>query len=344
MIAPVKVSSHNRVSTRGFSHALPLALSNKRLFSLFATCLVDLELWSDGKLTDDGLRFLCSVGGPYIRRLVLRACWRLSTSALEHVMTHCQALRALDLSLMENVTDSFLTALCSSGIGKTLQKLLVRRCASLTDTSIIAVADHCEKLAALDVAGLDNITDYSIVQLCAKRREFLCFLILSYCAQLTDASVNALADTKVQALFLRGLRISDHAVYRLAKDNGDHLITIDLLNCPNITNNAFMSLREHCPALSPCLRDLEVRSVFQNAVSILHGYLHIVAGVSQSGSRATFVCIVDAGSANAFAFQMLSGGEIAFEMSDVKILATNSGLSVTDETRRFVKESFGVDV
>lgn len=83
--------------------------------------------------------------------------------------------------------------------------------------------------------------------------------------------------------------------------------------------------------------------MFQNSVSILDGYVHIVASVSQSGSGLTLICIVHAGSANAL-FQVLSGEATSFESSDVKVLATNSGLSVNDQTKNVVKENFGTEL
>lgn len=343
VLSPVQVSSHRRLSAKSISSGLAFACTNTRLMSLFAASLVDLELWSSGTLTNQGLRFLVRSGGPSVRRLILRGCSLLSRS-FEDVTTHCTNIRTLDVSLLASIDDDLLKRLCS-GVGHTLESLLIRRCVQLTDDGIVAVADHCSKLNALDAAGLEKITDRGVMVLCNTRRDTLRILILSWCSQLTDTSLIALATMQLRAVFLRGLLISDRGIEVLAKGIGSHLMAIDLLDCPNLTNFAFStSLKEHCAQLQEKLELASSRDMFQNSVSILHGYVHIVAGVSQSGSRSTLICIVDAGSANAFAFQVLSGEAISFESNDVKVLATNSGLAVTDETKDFVKECFGIEL
>lgn len=162
-------------------------------------------------------------------------------------MIHCTNLRTLDVSLLASIDDDLLKRLCN-GVGSTLESLLIRRCVQLTDDGILAVTDHCCTLNALDDAGLEKITDRGVIHLCNKQRDSLRIPILSWCSQLTDASLIALATTQLRALFLRGLLISDRGIEVLAKGIGVHLMAIDLLDCPDLTNCAFStSLREHYP-------------------------------------------------------------------------------------------------
>lgn len=226
-------------------------------------------------------------------------------------------------------------------VGSTLQSLLIRRCTSLTDAAIASIADHCVSISALDAASL-NISDQAVAYLCQRRGAQLRIVILSWCHKIGDASLHALAKTGIKALFLRGLGISDAAVEVLVNGLGDNLYSLDLLDCPNLTNHSFTVVRRHCIHMRDKLENAENRDIFQNSVSLLDGYIHVISGVTQFGQQSTLICIVDAGSANAFGFQVLSGQAISFDSDDIKVLATNSGLQITDETRAFVSESFGV--
>lgn len=335
----VHVSRRRRISRTSLANALPLAATCHRLFALLCSILNDLELWSPPSITDSGLLFLTKYVGPNIRRLILRGT--LLTHSLSS-LSSCTALRTLDLSSLSQVTDSLMHRLCVA-IGSTLQSLLIRRCTSLTDATLRSIADHCVCISALDAASL-NISDQAVGYLCDRRGMQLRIVILSWCHGVSDASLRSLAKTEVKALFLRGLRISDAAVEDLVRGLGHNLYSLDLLDCPNLTNYVFTHVRRHCVHMRNKLANAENRAIFQNSVSLLDGYIHVVSGVTQFGQQSTLICIVDAGIANAFGFQVLSGHSISFNSDDVKILATNSGLQITDETREFVSESFGISI
>eukprot|EP00177_Eucheuma_denticulatum_P001586 GFKZ01002838.1.p1 GENE.GFKZ01002838.1~~GFKZ01002838.1.p1 ORF type:complete len:366 (+),score=31.49 GFKZ01002838.1:244-1341(+) len=333
----VYVSHLPRISPRSLAAALPLASTCHRLFTLLCSTLKDLELWSPPTITDSGLLFLTKHAGTNIRRLILR------DTSLSHSLpslVHCTGLRTLDLSSLVQVTDSLIHGVCLS-VGSTLQSLLIRRCTSLTDAAMYSIADHCVSISALDAASL-NISDQSVGYLCERRGGQLRIVILSWCQGIGDGSLDALAETGIRALFLRGLGISDSGVEGLVKGLGHRLYSLDLLDCPNLTNRSFSVVRRYCVHMRDKLGNAENREIFQNCVRLLDGYIHVISGVTQFGQQSTLICIVDAGSANAFGFQVLSGQAISFDSDDIKVLATNSGLQITDETRAFVSESFGV--
>ena len=66
----------------------------------------------------------------------------------------------------------------------------VRR--KVTDTSVIALAEHCPGLTAIDLVCCPNITDASIVAL-AEHCTRLAQIDLYNCYRITDASIEALA-------------------------------------------------------------------------------------------------------------------------------------------------------
>ena len=341
VLNPVNVSGKNRISESALNRAIPLACASTRLMSIFLRSLTDLELWTSATITDAGLSFLCTHAKPYIKRLVLRRCNRLHRSL--PLIAHCQAIKSLDLSCVYGVDDDIITRICA-GIGSTVQSLLLRRCLRITDEGIFAIADSCVQLRALDIAGLVRITDKAVERVTALRRDTLQILVLSWCHQLTDASLHMLAHTNLQAVFLRSLNISDSGVEAMVGGIGDKIVALDLVDCADVTNSVFTGCLQKCANLRGNLGRADRRSFFQNSVSLMTGYVFVVGGLNEYGQESTVVCVVDAGSANSFAFHVLSGESMTFDADDVKVIATNSGLRMTERTRGFLRRDFGIEL
>lgn len=308
--------------------------------SVYLSLLENVEPWTAPKFSDPALSFLCKHGGTHIRRLVLRDCRRLRN--FYPIARHCTRLRTLDLSCNTRVDDACIAGLCV-GIGSTLKSLILRRCISISDIALSHIATKCTSLSALDVSGVPELTDCGVALLARYLRHSLSILLLSWCYKVTDLSLQALASCRLQAIFLRGLSISDAGVASLTQHMGTSLQVIDLLDCPDITNTTFShTIRETCPLMAKKLQRAADRDIFQNAVSLLDGYVRVVHGMDQYRQRRTVICIVDAGCGNAFEFHLLSGGALLLESDDVKVIATNPGLSISAETEMFLEKRFGI--
>ena len=95
----------------------------------------------------------------------------------------------------------------------------------ITDTSVVALAEHWPGLKMIRLWGCSNITDKSVVAL-AEQCPGLKEIWLDECSNITDTSVVALAE-------------------RCAG-----LTKITLIDCSNITDTSVVALVEHCPELT----------------------------------------------------------------------------------------------
>lgn len=106
---------------------------------------------------------------------------------------------------------------------------------SLTDASIMAVAETCPKLAVLNVSANSRLTDVSIKAV-AENCANLTMLDVSQCRKITDASIMAIAE------------------------NCRRLTSLDFEGCDKVTNVAIKAVVTSCPSI---LEDFSVEPDMQ---------------------------------------------------------------------------------
>lgn len=337
----VKLFQGKRISEESYLSGLSFACTSRRFYNIYPRVLRDLELWSSGNISDAALLYITRFAGSNIQRLILRKCNNLNSS-LVLFPSYCSQLKTLDLSQISTIHDDLLETICR-GVGKTLRALLLRYCSCISDRGLGAIAEHCRSLSALDCGGLTSITDEGLKKIGIGIGNSLSILVLSWCKNITDTGLKNIGRCELDVLCLRGLYVTNYGIERMVKMSGKWLKAIDLMDCPNITNECFTRvLPENCEGLKEKLKVADERSIFQNCVSLLDGYVHVVGGINSLGLPSTLVCVLDAGNANAFAFQVLSKQALSFHSDDYKLLVTNSGLTVSEEAKRYLLERFGI--
>jgi F-box and leucine-rich repeat protein GRR1 len=127
-----------------------------------------------------------------------------------------------------------------------LERLTLGNCASLTDTSLVAVFASCSSLIAVDLNGVPEVTDDAIITL-ANTTTKLQGINLTKCARITDAGILALAG---HAPMLRRIKLSglvlltDVSVAAIA-NNCPLLLEIDLSNCSGLTDASIRDIWVH---------------------------------------------------------------------------------------------------
>ncbi|XP_062183086.1 F-box/LRR-repeat protein 3-like [Phragmites australis] len=126
------------------------SISDKGLAYISSNCgkLVELDLYRCSAVTDDGLADL-SRGCKKIRMLNLRYCAQITDVGLKH-LSSLEELTNLELRCLVRITG---IGISSIAIGCTsLVELDLKRCYSIDDTSLWAVARYSQNLRQLDIS------------------------------------------------------------------------------------------------------------------------------------------------------------------------------------------------
>eukprot|EP00178_Gracilaria_changii_P011231 TRINITY_DN3212_c0_g1_i1.p3 TRINITY_DN3212_c0_g1~~TRINITY_DN3212_c0_g1_i1.p3 ORF type:complete len:410 (+),score=70.15 TRINITY_DN3212_c0_g1_i1:41-1231(+) len=346
LLAPLNVGSHAPVLESGFVATLPLALTCRRLYALFHAQLNDLELWQTARLDDRGLISLSRHVGGALRRIALRRCFRLSARSLHALATHCPRLRALDLSGAP-VGDAELSSVLCGGAAPQLRALLLRRCVALSDASLSLIAARCPQLRALDVGALPNISDAGVAHVAAALQNSLTMIVLSECAQLSDAALMALGRwcPRLQSVTCRSLPlVTNEGVDALCRGARTNLAMLDVLHCEQIKARAFLdSVRRYCPLLARRLRGTDGRSLRQMVISALSGLIfHVTGSDVHNGKTAVYFLLVDPGTSNSFRVGI---GSACLDLTNYGcILASCFGDAPDEQVKHTLLTEYGLDL
>ncbi|KAG7200867.1 hypothetical protein KM043_003230 [Ampulex compressa] len=169
---------------------------------------------------------------------VTRACGRIATLQLQ----------SLDFSDCHGVEDS--------GLMMTLSRmphlacLYLRRCARITDASLVAVASYCGALRQLSVSDCIRITDFGVRELAARLGPSLRYFSVGKCDKVSDAGLFVVARHcyKLRYLNARGCEaLSDSATLALAR-GCPRLRALDIGKC-DIGDATLEALSTGCPNL-----------------------------------------------------------------------------------------------
>ncbi|KAG8199734.1 hypothetical protein JTE90_000829 [Oedothorax gibbosus] len=179
--------------------------------------------------------------------LYLNDCFQLSDRALELL---CQSLKNLKILYVGGV----LPDLTGSGlhhIGRlsNLEHLSLSQNHHVDDDVIYAISRGCKKLRNLDLAGCNEISDYSLTSLssCYNLR----ILNISYLERITDEGLSSLARQGVfETMYLRGCpNIGDQGLLTLVLLT-PYLQHLDVSGCQHVTN----------VTVTACLDSVQARS------------------------------------------------------------------------------------
>jgi len=226
-------------------------VSNLTLTALGENChdIRELNLSGNRDITDEGLGALAE-GCPLIEKLNLSECSEITDEGIKTIANFCTSLISLDLSgCDDNITDDsikYLATQCSL-----LKYIDLAFCDEITDSSIIAIADHCRNLKSINITNIDNegIGDESIVKLAENCNE-LEEVIFEYCL-LTNESVLAFAKycPRLKVINVAEIvNITDEAIIKLA-EGCQELELVNVRGCIQITNDSLEKLGDCCPFL-----------------------------------------------------------------------------------------------
>lgn len=346
LLSPLQVGVHSRIVERGFRNALPLAMTCRRLHDLFYAQLHDVELWQTEQLDDRGLSAIATHAGAALRRIALRRCVRVSSRSLLSLAVHCPSLRALDLSQTAIGDAQLATALAGSAASR-LRALLLRGCAALSDSSLALIAARCAQLRALDIGALPLISDAGVAHVAVGLQQSLSMVVLSECAQLTDAALASLGRwcTRLQSVTCRSLPlITNEGVDALCRGVRSNLGGVDVLHCGQIKARPFLdSVRRYCPAVAKRLRGADGKSLRHTVVSALSGLIfHVTGNDIYNGRTAVYFLLVDPGTSNSF---LVGIGSSCLDLTNYGcILASCFGDAPNEHVKRTLLTEYGLDL
>lgn len=134
-----------------------------------------------------------------------------------------------------------------------LTSISLAGCHRITDTSVIAAANHCPLLEHLDLraCGLVSDTSISAVALNCPRLRHLNVGRIRDKERITITSIRLIAQrTKAAVLGLAGCDITDECMLLLAQHRRSGMERISVNNCYRITNESIRAFVRLCPRLS----------------------------------------------------------------------------------------------
>ena len=141
-------------------------LSEISFFSLARACpsLVEVKL-NRTNVTDEAVWTLCQLC-PSILVLSIIECPNVTDRSLVAISEHLPFLSVLSCGRNEAITDDGIEKLVTKC--HSIKTLRIYRCPSISDRSVLLIADHCPALEELDVGDNDRITAVSLEVLGAK--------------------------------------------------------------------------------------------------------------------------------------------------------------------------------
>jgi F-box and leucine-rich repeat protein GRR1 len=133
---------------------------------------------------------------------------------------------------------------------KRIERLTLTNCCKLNDLSLQPLIDMNRSLLALDVTGLDQLTDRTMMTV-AEHCIRLQGLNVTGCRKLTDAAIVAIAQNcrhLKRLKFNNCVQLTDKAIMNIAR-HCSNLLEIDLYGLQNLESSAVTELLRSCPQL-----------------------------------------------------------------------------------------------
>ncbi|KAF2502591.1 RNI-like protein [Lophium mytilinum] len=168
-------------------------------------------------------------------------------------LTNCSKLS--DLSLVDMIQGN-----------RSLLALDVTGLENITDKTMEAVANNCIRLQGLNITNCKKITDKSLAEV-ARLCRHVKRLKFNGCSQLTDASIMAFALNcrHILEIDLHDCRLLEDESITALISEGPHLRELRLAHCSRITDNAFLRLPQEATYDSLRILDLTDCGELQDA-------------------------------------------------------------------------------
>jgi hypothetical protein len=174
-----------------------------------------------------------------LRRLNVSDKPSMDDSVLKCIGERCPELHELDLGQLRTYrfTDQGIQQMVQGPISNSLRKLILAGCDSLTDDSVLAIADTCRELAYFDCKGAFLIGNRGISSLLANCP--IIFLDASYCWRLSDelfcpvGTNPEFAHSLVELIIRFCYQLSDNSLLLL--EHLPNLKKLDICNVDGVT-------------------------------------------------------------------------------------------------------------
>lgn len=235
-----------------------IRLSNEGLVAIGENCksVTRMKLANLGWCSEEGFLGFCGgTGLKLLKSLLITSCPGITDVSLELVGKVCQDLKLCVLSQCQSVTDKGLQAFMKSCF--CLDTLQLERCHSITNSGLLtALAQGKGNLKNLSLSKCDGLWNGE------KRSEEVPLTCLS----LKTLNVTDCKSAGIEPIVTMGLccpslenldlseltNLSDEAITSVMEGCGDHLVSLNLTNCTNITYVAVAAIASHCVDLE-CL-------------------------------------------------------------------------------------------
>ncbi|KAJ9184646.1 hypothetical protein P3X46_004350 [Hevea brasiliensis] len=230
-------------------------ISDKGIEAITSACpkLKVFSIYWNVRVTDVGINHLVE-NGKHVVDLNLSGCKNISDKSLQLVADNYQDLESLNLTRCIKLTDGGLQQIlvkCSS-----LQSLNLYALSTFTDKAYKKISNLAH-LQFLDLCGAQNLSDDGLS--CIAKCKNLVSLNLTWCVQVTDVGVIAIAEgcTSLEFLSLFGIvGVTDKCLEALSKFCSTTITTLDVNGCIGIKKRS----REELLQLFPHLKCFKVHS------------------------------------------------------------------------------------
>ncbi|XP_024391687.1 EIN3-binding F-box protein 1 isoform X2 [Physcomitrium patens] len=236
-------------------------LSNKGLIAMGENCksVTSMKLANLGWCTEEGfIGFFEGSGLKRLKSLLITACPGMTDVSLEVVGKVCQDLKLCVLSQCQSVTDKGLQSFLQCCV--CLDSLQLERCHAITNGGVLTalvqgkgnlrtlnlskchglwneekraneVSLECLSLKTLNVTGCKNVGVEPVVKMCLR------------CPLLENLDLSQMVD------------LNDEAIISVIEGCGEHLVSLNLTNCKNITDVVVAAIASHCGDLERLILD-----------------------------------------------------------------------------------------
>ena len=251
-------------------------ITNASLVVLAKRCknLETVDLSGCTKITNEGLANLAAL--EKLKHLNLRSCRQISDPGIGHLCgitestnqpqkqpqkprASASSLESLSLQDCQKLSDESLSYICK-GLPN-LRKINLSFCVSIGETGLKSLASLAS-LEDINLRSCDNIGDMGISQYLAEATGRLEKLDVSFCSNVTDATLRHIAGSNVaaslQSLSLTTCAITDDGLTKVAKKLGN-LRELQTGQCVNISDLSLEAIGQHMKELTQidlygCLR------------------------------------------------------------------------------------------
>lgn len=222
-------------------------LTDAALREVATTCGTSLTTLEMNKLSSVSPDAVCHLVGSArgLRELTLSRAGCASDELLRTLARNCTELAELDLSKQATLTLAGLSALSSL---RHLQRLVLYSCSAVNDDVLLQLC-AVTGLRHLSLARCVRVTDRGVCAVAHTNRG-LQELIVSYCRNLTDATLAVLRELALTFIDLTSLTaVTEDALCAFFERGGARLRTAYLSFCSGVTPRVAAAVAAHCGLL-----------------------------------------------------------------------------------------------